>query len=108
MRLLVDLLDDVVLEAKGRLGGAEALLRDTVLVAQELGEVPLQALAEDAVGEGVAQVLVDGVSLLAILALELAQERKGHIESLLRKLLDLSVSAGLLLAKVVAGESKNL
>mmetsp|Transcript_14789 Transcript_14789/g.32643 ORF Transcript_14789/g.32643 Transcript_14789/m.32643 type:complete len:209 (+) Transcript_14789:368-994(+) len=98
---------DVLLEAERAGGRGKAFHRHTIGVAQELGEVPLEAVAQHPPGQRLHQILVKRIRLVLVVALYLAQH--GVLSALtLGEALHLCVGAWLLTPKIIAGEGEDL
>lgn len=70
--------DDVLLESHRSFGGSNALDRHAVCVAQKLGEVPLQLVAQHAAAHAVAQVHKQRVRFRSVLAFQMTHHVVGN------------------------------
>lgn len=103
LRSLVYELHDVRFNGS-RVGGRQiAFHRDTSLVAQKLGKVPLQTFAKNAASPVVLQVLVQRMRLFAVVTLQLSHDIERD-SAITNKRLDFSIGSRFLFAEIVARE----
>src|ERR1019366_1128405 len=97
---------DLWLDGRRRRHRGEALHDSSLSVHQELGEVPLDAIAQQAALFAL-QELEDWMRVVAI-DLDLREQREVHAVIELTEGLDLVIGARLLMAELIAGKAKHL